>query len=389
MVLERTMLFLILLLLVPDWYIGRNYINPNPRKWVRYAYWIPTILLLIGMVIIYFTHDFSMASMQRLSNYILVLMIVSMPKAIFTLIMILLWPVRYFTKKKHLTEFIACLAAIYGLGCLIYGAVEGKKHFQVKKVDIELSGLPQAFENYRIIQLSDIHIGSWTDHGKALQTAVDLCNKEKADLIAFTGDLVNNEAKELDEYLPILRQLKSKDGIVSILGNHDYSPYIHWKTRETQHQNIDALISKQRDELGWKLLLNENIILHRGNDSIAVVGVENAGDPPFPDYGDLDKAIGNTNSLFKILLSHDPTHWRRNVLPETDIQLTLAGHTHEMQCTFWGFCPIMFKYPEHNGLYQRGGRFIYVNPGLGYVMFPFRIGAWPEITVITLKRAIK
>ena len=166
------------------------------------------------------------------------------------------------------------------------------------------------------------------------------------------------------------------------------SPYIHWATKEAQHRNLEELINKQK-ELGWKLLLNENVILHRGNDSIAIVGVENAGNPPFPDFGDLPKAIGETTSMYKILLSHDPTHWRRNVLPETDIQLMLAGHTHEMQCTFWGFCPIMLKYPEHNGLYQKGDRFIYVNPGLGHVMFPFRIGAWPEITVITLKSAKK
>ena len=388
MVLERTMLFLILLLLIPDWYIGRKYINQNPRKWIRYVYWIPTILLLIGMVIIYLTHDFSMDSMQRLSTYILILMIVAMPKAIFTVLMVILWPITYFAKKKRFSEMIACLAAMYGLGCLIYGAVEGKKHFQVKEVSIELSGLPKDFDNYRIIQLSDIHIGSWTDHGKAMQKAVDLCNEQKADLIAFTGDLVNNEAKELDEFMPILKQLKTNDGIVSILGNHDYSPYIHWATKEAQHRNLEELINKQK-ELGWKLLLNENVILHRGNDSIAIIGVENAGNPPFPDFGDLPKAIGETTSMYKILLSHDPTHWRRNVLPETDIQLMLAGHTHEMQCTFWGFCPIMLKYPEHNGLYQKGDRFIYVNPGLGHVMFPFRIGAWPEITVITLKSAKK
>lgn len=388
MVLERTMLLLFLLLMIPDWYIARKFLNKNSSKWIRFIYWIPTILLLIAMVVIYFTHDFSIASMHRLSTYILILMIFAMPKAIFTVFMVLLWPIGFFAKKTRLIVIISCLAALYGLGCLIYGTVEGKKHFQVKKVDIELKGLPEAFDNYRIIQLSDIHIGSWTDHGKAMQKAVELCNKEDADLIAFTGDLVNNEAKELDEYMPIFKQLRSKDGVVSILGNHDYSPYIHWKTKEAQHQNLEALIDKQK-ELGWTLLLNDHLVLHRGNDSISIVGVENVGNPPFPDFGDLPKAIGNTESMFKILLSHDPTHWRRNILPETDIPLMLAGHTHEMQCTFWGFCPIMFKYPEHNGLYQKGDQFIYVNPGLGYVMFPFRIGAWPEITVITIKNAKK
>lgn len=388
MVLERTMLLLFLLLMIPDWYIARKFINKDSSKWVRLIYWTPTILLLIAMVVIYFTHDFSIASMHRLSTYILILMIIAMPKAIFTVFMVILWPIGFFAKRTRLIVIISYLAALYGLGCLIYGTIEGKKHFQVKKVDIELKGLPEAFDKYRIIQLSDIHIGSWTDHGKAMRKAVELCNKEDADLIAFTGDLVNNEAKELDEYMPIFKQLKSKDGVVSILGNHDYSPYIRWKTKEAQHQNLEALISKQK-ELGWTLLLNDHIVLHRGNDSIAVVGVENVGNPPFPDFGDLPKAIGNTESMFKILLSHDPTHWRRNILPETDIPLMLAGHTHEMQCTFWGFCPIMFKYPEHNGLYQKGDQFIYVNPGLGYVMFPFRIGAWPEITVITIKSAKK
>ena len=160
---------------------------------------------------------------------------------------------------------------------------------------------------------------------------------------------------------------------------------LRWNTKAEQQTNLDSLLAKEA-RMGWQVLNNEHTIIHRGHDSIALVGVENSGNPPFPNYGDLPKALKGTDGIFKVLLSHDPTHWRREVLPESDVQLMLSGHTHEMQFSIFGFSPAKFVYPEHNGLYREGNQALFVNVGLGYLMFPMRLGAWPEITVITLKK---
>mgnify|MGYP000727282157 FL=1 len=187
-----------------------------------------------------------------------------------------------------------------------------------------------------LYKYTDIHSGSWTGNSAALQKAVNLINAQHADLVLFTGDLVNNVATELDEFIPILEQIKGKDGVYSVLGNHDYSPYIKWETEEAQEANLNSLKSKQA-AMGWKMLNNDHVILHHHGDSIALAGVENSGNPPFPNHGDLQKALKGTEGMYKILMSHDPTHWHREVLPESDVQLMLSGHTHEMQFSLFGF----------------------------------------------------
>ena len=211
-----------------------------------------------------------------------------------------------------------------------------------------------------------------------------MINDLKPDLIVFTGDLVNNLATELDEFIPVLSQLKAKHGVYSVLGNHDYSTYIRWNTLEEQAKNFDSLKDKQV-QMGWKMLNNSHVKLYQGTDSIALIGVENSGRPPFPDYARLTEAMTGTEGMFQILLSHDPSHWQREVLPSTDIQLTLSGHTHDMQTRIFGFSPSALVYPEHSGLYQEGNQMLYVNTGLGHLMYPMRLGAWPEITLLTLK----
>lgn len=271
------------------------------------------------------------------------------------------------------------------LGYLIFGATEGKHWYHVKEVAFYSSQLPDAFDGYRILQISDIHSGSWNNDTIEMARAVDLCNAQQADMIVFTGDLVNNLATETIPYDSALSKLRAKDGVYSVLGNHDYAMYVKWDTKAEQIADIEDLIVRER-KMGWDVLMNESRIIHRGSDSIALVGVENSGNPPFPNRGKLPKAQQGTDGMFKVLLSHDPTHWRRNVLPETDIQLMLAGHTHDMQFSIFGFSPSVFIYPEHRGLYLENERGLYVNVGLGYVLFPMRLGAWPEITVITLKK---
>jgi len=268
---------------------------------------------------------------------------------------------------------------------IIYGSFIGRTQFDVKEVTYTSSRLPQAFDGYRIVQLSDIHIGSWHGNVSAIQKLVDLVNQQHPDLIVFTGDLVNHRTVELDGFQEILAGLKAKDGVYSVLGNHDYGPYYHWKDKHAEAENLSDLKQRQA-AMGWKLLNNEHDILKQGNDSIALIGVENEGEPPFSQHGDLTKAMRGTEGMFQILLSHNPTHWRREVLPQSNVDLMLAGHTHGMQMKLGNYSPASYIYPEWCGMYLEKTRGLYVNLGIGYVGLPFRFGAWPEITVLTLRR---
>lgn len=385
MMLLKLGLFFTLLLLLPDWYIDRKLLSHTGYKGLRFFYWIPSGLLLVGILFIFTLYRPGPDAMQQLSYFLIVFLCFSVPKALFVLIHLLLRGIARITNRKLYGEQLAGMLALASLIYIIYGATAGKENFTVREVTFESSDLPAGFDGYRILQLSDLHTGSWKGNGRALQRAVDLCNKQQADVIVFTGDVVNNLASELKEFIPILSGLKAKDGVFSVLGNHDYSPYIKWESPEMQQHNLEQLM-RYEQEMGWKLLMNEHRMLYSGKDSIVLAGVENSGQPPFPNKGDLKKALAGTEGLFKVLLSHDPTHWKREVLPQSDVQLMLAGHTHNMQFSLLGWSPSELVYPEHEGLYMTGGRGLYVNIGLGYLMFPMRLGAWPEITVITLKR---
>ena len=285
------------------------------------------------------------------------------------------------------TPFI-CTGLTLAVLCIImvlYGSFIGRSRFEVKEVTYSSPRLPQAFDGYRIVQLSDLHIGSWIGNASAIERMVDIVNAQHPDLIVFTGDLVNHRAVELNGFQEILARMKAKDGVYSILGNHDYGPYFHWKSKQEQDENLIDL--KQREAtMGWKLLNNSHTFLIQGTDSIALIGVENEGEPPFSQHGDLTKAKAGTEGMFQILLSHNPTHWRREVLPKSDVDLMLAGHTHAMQLQIGDYSPSVYVYPEWGGMYMEGTRGLYVNVGIGYVGLPFRFGAWPEITVLTLRR---
>lgn len=385
MMLLKLFLFFLLLLALPDGYIYTLYIRRHCPTWVRRLYWLPTVLLLAGMGYVFSIHQPQPDSMQRLSHFLVLFLCIAVPKALFALVAALGNGVQRFTRCRLPIGGIAGGVALLALGCLLYGTIEGIRHFQVRRVTICSDELPAGFDGYRIVQLSDIHAGSWTGKADALQQAVQLVNQQQPDLVLFTGDLVNNVATELDEFMPVLSQLQGKDGVYSVLGNHDYSLYIRWETEAARAANLVSLKEKEA-AMGWKLLNNEHVVLHRNNDSIALVGVENSGNPPFPNYGNLPKALQGTEGMYKVLMSHDPTHWRREVLPHSDVQLTLSGHTHEMQFSLFGFSPARYVYHEHNGLYQEGKQSLFVNVGLGFLMFPLRLGAWPEITLITLQK---
>ena len=282
-------------------------------------------------------------------------------------------------------------AFLWGLLSLIlppaltaYGALIERNCFRIKEVEVSFKNLPAEFEGYRIAHISDIHSRSFKDREKHLQKAADKINSLNPDMIAFTGDLITLSPDELEGLIPALGSLTAKDGVFSVLGNHDYSIYSDGSAQE-QQKHMEDLIAKEK-ALGWDLLLDENRIIRRGSGSIAVIGVQNTSPSKhFPSKGDLKRASEGTEGVFRIVLSHDPMHWESEIVGQ-DYPLTLSGHTHAMQLSILGWSPSSLLFDQNRGLYRTRDQAIYVNPGLGETIFPARIGVRPEITLITLKR---
>lgn len=268
-------------------------------------------------------------------------------------------------------------------GAILYGSLIERNTFRVKKIELAYENLPEGFKEYRIVHISDIHARSFSKREKSLQRAVDKINALDPDMIAFTGDLITMTPDELDNISAALSSLKARDGVFSVLGNHDYCMYSDMSQTEKQ-KCLEELIRKER-EMGWDLILNEHRIIRKGQDSIAVIGVENTSPSRhFPSRGDLNKASEGTEGMFRLLLSHDPMHWETEIIGK-NYPLTLSGHTHAMQVSILGWSPSSLIFKQHKGLYTEGNQSIYVNKGLGETIFPARIGARPEITLITLK----
>ena len=276
----------------------------------------------------------------------------------------------------------------------LWGNAYGRFRHEVKRVGLSFEALPQSFDGLRIVHISDLHLDGWVGHERELQERVDEINALGPDIICFTGDLVSLGADELKPFAPILRSLRAKEEgqVYAVLGNHDYLPYNRSLSTSQRMAAVAELVRMEREELGWKVLLNESVFLCRGNDSIAILGSENqsVGAHPVVQRGDLKKTMAGIDSkqTFSILLTHDPSQWRKEVLPQTDIPMTLSGHTHAMQLRVFGFTPSQWLYPECDGLYSEGGQHLYVNIGLGGTL-PWRIGATPEITLLTLNRSSK
>lgn len=269
---------------------------------------------------------------------------------------------------------------------MAYGFFFGWRHIVVRDAVCASPLLPPSFDGYRVLQLSDIHIGTFLANPSFVTKMVNMVNRLRPDLIVFTGDMVNVSATEVKPFMTTLDKMHARDGILSVMGNHDYCEYGEDKSKENIGRNQNVLRYLE-GKIGWRLLMNEHVLISRGQDSIAVIGVENISRPPFPDYGDLKKAIGDLPpGMFKILLSHDPSHWRRGVLHQTDIALTLSGHTHAGQMRIGKFSPVKWAYNEWGGKYVEDGSMLYVSLGLGGTV-PFRLGAWPEINVIQLRRS--
>ncbi len=290
-------------------------------------------------------------------------------------------------RKFFLSKVGAFLSVIPFL-LIVYGILFGRFNVKVREHDLSLPHLPSSFNGLKIVQISDIHIGSFYYHKDQLKKAIHLVNLQNPDIVVFTGDLINVFAKELDGWEDTFRNIKASKGKYSILGNHDYVHYYEWKSKEEKQKNFEA-IKTFHNATGFRLLTNESVQIEQDGQKIALIGVENWGQPPFHQYGDIDKATeGVEDILFKILLSHDPSHWDSEVLNKTDIALTLSGHTHGMQFGIrlgdFRWSPVKYKYKRWGGLYYENDQMLYVNVGLGYIGFPGRIGMRPEITVFNL-----
>lgn len=294
-------------------------------------------------------------------------------------------------ERRRFLGMIALGIAALPFGALLYGMYKGKYNFKVLRYTLEFEDLPDSFDGYQITQISDIHSGSFDDR-KKIEYGVDLINKQKSDLLLFTGDMVNNKTEEMLPWADLFSTLEAKDGKFSVLGNHDYGDYIAWETEASKQKNLQDLKDLQRT-MGFDLLLNEHRYLQKGKDRIALVGVENWGKGGFKKAGDLKKASAQIHpNDFTILMSHDPSHWSEEVLhDEKHYHLTLSGHTHGMQFGIeipgWvKWSPVKWRYPHWAGIYKELGQFINVNRGFGFLGYPGRVGIWPEITVLTLKK---
>ncbi|MDE6576964.1 MAG: metallophosphoesterase [Muribaculaceae bacterium] len=378
------MIFIIaaLLLLLPDCYILFAVMN-KASWWWKGLFLLPTAAYFCVLIRIFFASDMRQGMLNML--FWLTLCIV-FPILIFTIVSLigkgvgLAWHA-----AGTVFNIIGIVSAGIWLGMSVYGIAAGWKRVTVENVEIISDRLPAAFDGYRIVQLSDFHIGTYSLSPGTVEKIVEEVNALNPDLILFTGDLVNVSPNEVEEFVGILKRLKARDGIYSVLGNHDYCLYRDYKLPDTPEKELAKLTAVEK-EIGWRLLRNESVEIVKGNDSIAIVGVENAGSRSFIDRSDLPAAVkGLPKDEYKILLSHDPTHWRREVLPKSDIDLMLAGHTHAMQFKLFGWSPSEWTYPEWGGLYEEGRRKLYVSTGIGENI-AFRFGAWPQIVSITLKR---
>lgn len=315
---------------------------------------------------------------------------VYVPKYIFCIFdFIAAVPELFHRKRVKWISSAGGVLAVIVFASMWWGALINRYNIDVREVEVVIPDLPAAFDGYTIAQISDMHVGTYGSDTSYVSKVVDRVNSLGADVIAFTGDIVNRKTTELEPFVGVLSHLHAPDGVYSILGNHDYGDYYTWPSPEAKQKNLSDLIAHQK-QMGWHMLNNESDFIYRQGDSIAIVGVENVGDPPFNTYGDLDEAYQTLDDeVVKILLSHNPAHWCDDIQdsPDKNIALTLSGHTHAMQISAFGLSPAAWRYPTWGGLYSdEDGHQLYVNIGIGEVGVPARIGATPEITLITLRR---
>jgi uncharacterized protein len=407
-----TFMFFIIFFLVVDFYLFQAVISvsndwsPFWKKIIRYGFWIPTVLSVAALLWWMFSDPYKVTSGMR--NWVLTGLFATYFSKIFGILFLfaddiqrgLRWVVNLFNnapveslpgKAIPRSEFLtkaALIATAVPFGTMAYGIISGAHDYRLRRVKIKLPNLPKSFHGLRIGQISDIHSGSFFNQ-TAVKGGVDLLINEKPDLIFFTGDLVNNQAVEIREYFDIFGKISAPLGVFSVTGNHDYGDYYHWSSTAEKRQNFQDLMEAHR-RMGYRLLMNEHVILRQGNGQIAVVGNENWGGRGFSQYGKLNQAMRGTEEAdVRLLLSHDPSHWDAQVRPEyPEVDMMFAGHTHGFQfgVEIGGFrwSPSQYVYKQWAGLYKEGEQYLYVNRGFGYLGYPGRIGMPPELTIFEL-----
>ncbi len=384
-------------------------LSPKTKAIVYGIYWGITILAVASFLLFVLTEQHLLGRKVRtyLFSIVIGLFLAKMIAMVFFLVDDLRRVIQYLAGKLFFNNtdvdgmsgegisrsaFLSWLGIAAGttlFGTLLIG-FKNQYNYQTKKVKLNFKNLPSAFKGMRIVHISDIHSGSFMDKN-AVQHGIDMIMKENADLILFTGDLVNNEAMEMDDYKDVFSQLKAPMGVFSTLGNHDYGDYVQWPIKGVSKDQNLINLQKVHADMGWRLLMNEHVVLERGGEKIALLGIENwSAKARFPKHGKMNEAhAGTENYPFKILMSHDPSHWDAQVRPDyPSVDLMLSGHTHGMQfgVELPGFkwSPVQYMYPQWGGLYEIGNQKLYVNRGFGFIGYPGRVGVLPEITVIEL-----
>jgi len=399
----------ILILIVLQWYSFQAVKTLTSQKWIWVCYFAAVVLIIGNLVVHTLVLERSVVMEPRLMYAIGFFISLFVFQMIITLILLSEDVFRipqtiyaYFSKFPGQTEFaparrafvskLAIGIASIPLVSLLYGMYHGKYNYKVLKYTLTFDDLPEAFDGFTLTQISDLHSGSF-DNVEKVNYGIDLVNQQNSDVIFFTGDLVNNKTAEVLPWIKHFSKLSAPYGVYSVLGNHDYGDYTQWNTNDEKSNNFRTLCDVQK-EMGWDLLLNESRFIEKSGERIALVGVENWGMGGFKRAGDLNKSLAQvSDSDFKILLSHDPSHWEAEVLPHPyKIHLTLSGHTHGMQFGidipgWFKWSPVQWRYKQWAGLYEQNQQHINVNRGFGFLAYPGRVGMWPEISVITLKRA--
>ena len=398
-------IIIIVILFFVEVYTFQAFKAVSKSKIVRYSFLLVSIAAYIYFLITMLTYSRSNGQTPQFQMAMGLLLTVSIPKLVIIMLLfgedIYRWVLKLISaisnsetkplvgRRKFVSQLAIGLAAI-PFAAFIYGIIQGKYNYKVIKYQLAFDDLPEAFDGYTITQISDIHSGSFTNKEK-IQYGVDLINQQKSDIMLFTGDIVNNKADEMDDWLAVFDKLEAKEGKYSILGNHDYGDYMDWKNPQDKINNFQK-VKDIHKKIGFDLLLDEHRYLEKDGQKIALLGVENWG-KGFNQAGDLQRASANIKKEdFKILMSHDPSHWEEKVKQDDfNYQLTLSGHTHGLQMGieipgWFKWSPSQFVYKQWAGLYEEFGRYINVNRGFGYHAFPGRVGIWPEITVIELKK---
>ncbi|MCH8553628.1 MAG: metallophosphoesterase [Schleiferiaceae bacterium] len=375
----------------------------------KYIFWLTSIAAYLLFFIVLFTFDRSSGSSSLSMNIMMgMVTLLYVPKLIMVVFMfgedvvrVVMGSIKtlagnnagqdFLPSRRKFVGTLAIATAAIPFAGIIHGIWKGRYNFRVLREVLYFDDLPDAFDGFTITQLSDIHSGSF-DNPEKIAYGIEMANAQKSDIIVFTGDLVNNVASEMKPWVDAFAKLEAPMGKYSVLGNHDYGDYVPWPSATAKKENLNQLKAIHQ-QIGFQLLLNDSIALEKNGEKLHVVGVENWGYPPFPQYGDLNKALEKVAiNDFKVLLSHDPSHFDGEVKQhEKKVHLTLSGHTHGMQFGieipgWFRWSPVKYKYPKWAGLYEDMHRYLYVNRGFGFLAFPGRVGIWPEITVLELRK---